>query len=342
MFEVNVEELRAGIKKLSEPKVLVIGDLAIDEMVYGYTSRMSREAPVLILHHYETKQLLGAASNAAHNLSAINGGKVGVIGLYGEDYYGPVLLKVLNDAGINTDFTVKDPERVTTVKTRISGSCSQSVTQQIVRIDRETQTPVSEKTEQAVIEKMEKAIPLYDAVILSDYNIGILTDKIIRKAIEIAKKHNKVIVVDAQKNLERYKGATALTPNQPDTEGFLGYKITDSETLKKAGEDMLKKTEAKCVLITRGDKGMALFDRERGEFDVPVFNKTSVFDVTGAGDTVVALFTLGLAAGLKPEIAAIVGNLAASIVIRYFGCATTTIEELLSVLSKIDLNSFKN
>lgn len=291
MFEVNVEELRAGIKKLSEPKVLVIGDLAIDEMVYGYTSRMSREAPVLILHHYETKQLLGAASNAAHNLSAINGGKVGVIGLYGEDYYGPVLLKVLNDAGINTDFTVKDPERVTTVKTRISGSCSQSVTQQIVRIDRETQTPVSEKTEQAVIEKMEKAIPLYDAVILSDYNIGILTDKIIRKAIEIAKKHNKVIVVDAQKNLERYKGATALTPNQPDTEGFLGYKITDSETLKKAGEDMLKKTEAKCVLITRGDKGMALFDRERGEFDVPVFNKTSVFDVTGAGDTVVALFT---------------------------------------------------
>lgn len=342
MFEVNVEELRAGIKKLSEPKVLVIGDLAIDEMVYGYTSRMSREAPVLILHHYETKQLLGAASNAAHNLSAINGGKVGVIGLYGEDYYGPVLLKVLNDAGINTDFAVKDPERVTTVKTRISGSCSQSVTQQIVRIDRETQTPVSEKTEQAVIEKMEKAIPLYDAVILSDYNIGILTDKIIRKAIEIAKKYNKVIVVDAQKNLERYKGATALTPNQPDTEGFLGYKITDSETLKKAGDDMLRKTEAKCVLITRGDKGMALFDRERGEFDVPVFNKTSVFDVTGAGDTVVALFTLGLAAGLKPEIAAIIGNLAASIVIRYFGCATTTIEELLSALNKIDLNSFKN
>lgn len=341
MFEISKEELSAGIKKLSEPNVLVIGDLAIDEMVYGYTSRMSREAPVLILHHYETKQLLGAASNAAHNLSAINGGKVGVIGLYGDDYYGPVLLKVLNDAGINTDFTVKDIERVTTVKTRISGSCSQSVTQQIVRIDRETQTPLSEKTEQAVIEKMEKSIPLYDAVILSDYNIGILTDKIIRKAIEIANRHGKVIVVDAQKNLERYKGATALTPNQPDTEGFLGYKITDSATLKKAGEDMLKRTEAKCVLVTRGDKGMALFDRERGEFDVPVFNKTSVFDVTGAGDTVVALFTLGLAAGLKPEIAAIIGNLAASIVIRYFGCATTTIQDLLDTLDKIDLSSFK-
>ena len=342
MFEINKEELSAGIKKLSEPNVLVVGDLAIDEMVYGYTSRMSREAPVLILHHYETKQLLGAASNAAHNLSSINGGKVGVIGLYGDDYYGPVLLKVLNDAGINTDFTVKDTDRVTTVKTRISGSCSQSVTQQIVRIDRETQTPLSEATEKAVIEKMEKAIPLFDAVILSDYNIGILTDKIIRKAIEIANRHGKVIVVDAQKNLERYKGATALTPNQPDTEGFLGYKITDSATLKKAGEDMLKRTEAKCVLVTRGDKGMALFDRERGEFDIPVFNKTSVFDVTGAGDTVVALFTLGLAAGLKPEIAAIIGNLAASIVIRYFGCATTSIQDLLSALDKIDLNSFKN
>ena len=179
MFEINKEELREGIGKLSEPRVLVIGDLAIDEMVYGYTSRMSREAPVLILHHYETKQLLGAASNAAHNISSINGGKVGVIGLYGNDYYGPVLLKVLNDSGINTDYCVMDEERVTTVKTRISGSCSQSVTQQIVRIDRETQTPLSEKTEQIIIEKIKKAIPEFDAVILSDYNIGILTDKII-------------------------------------------------------------------------------------------------------------------------------------------------------------------
>ena len=341
MFEISKEELREEIAKLSKPKVLVIGDLAIDEMVYGYTSRMSREAPVLILHHYETKQLLGAASNAAHNLSAVNSGKVSVIGLYGDDYYGPILLKVLNDAGINTDFCVQDKERVTTVKTRISGSCSQSVTQQIVRIDRETQSELSEKTEQAVIEQIEKAVPMHDAVILSDYNIGILTDKIIRKAIETAKKYNKVIVVDAQKNLERYKGATALTPNQPDTEGFLGYKITDKATLEKAGKDMLSRTESKCVLVTRGDKGMALFDREKGQFDVPVFNKTSVFDVTGAGDTVVALFTLGLAAGLDPKHAAIIGNLAASIVIRYFGCATTTIEELKNTLDKMDFNSLK-
>lgn len=342
MFEISKEELREGIKKLFQPKVLVIGDLAIDEMIYGYTSRMSREAPVLILHHYETKQLLGAASNAAHNLSKVNEGKVGVIGLYGDDYYGPVLLKVLNDAGINTDYTVQDKSRVTTVKTRISGSCSQSVTQQIVRIDRETQTPVCEETENRIIEKIEKAIPQFDAVILSDYNIGILSDRIIKKSIETAKKYNKVIVVDAQKNLERYKGATALTPNQPDTEEFLGYKITDKDTLSEAGKEMLKRTGSDYILITRGDKGMSLFGREIGQFDIPVFNKTSVFDVTGAGDTVVALFTLGLAAGLNPKYAATIGNLAASIVIRYFGCATTTINELLTTLDKMDLRSFEN
>lgn len=340
MFELNKEKLRADIKKLEKPKVLVIGDLAIDEMIYGYTSRMSREAPVLILHHYDTKSLLGAASNAAHNLSDINCGKVSVIGLYGNDYHGNVLLDILNKAGIGTEFMVMDSDRVTTVKTRISGSCSQSVTQQIVRIDRETKEPISKETEDKIIANIEKAIPLFDAVILSDYNIGILTQNIINKSIETAKKYNKVIVVDAQKDLHRFKGATAITPNQPDTEEFLGYKLEDNLNIDKAGSDMLEKTDTDCILITRGDKGMALAVRGEDIYNIPVFNKTAVFDVTGAGDTVVALFTLGLAAGLSPENAAIIGNLAASIVIRHFGCATTTIEALLNELEKMDETKF--
>ena len=341
MFTADKEELLKLIDNLKKPSVLVIGDMAIDEMVYGTTDRMSREAPVLILRHYNTKIILGAASNAAHNISSLNCGKVSVIGTYGDDYYAPILLKAFQDAGVNTDYMVKDSSRATTVKTRISGSCSQSVTQQIVRIDRETVTELSKDTEEKVIAQMEKAIPLHDAVILSDYNIGLLTDNVIKKAIEISKKFNKIIVVDSQKDLTRFQGVTSMTPNQPDTEKYVGFFINDFETLKQAGKDMLSKTNAESVLITLGGDGMALFEKNGNFVKVPVFNKTDVFDVTGAGDTVVATFTLAMAAGLSKKNAAILGNLAASIVIRYFGCATTTVDVLRDAINKMDFSEYK-
>lgn len=340
MFRVNKEELISKLDNLSKPSVLVIGDMAIDEMVYGNTDRMSREAPVLILRHYNTKIILGAASNAANNIAALNGGKVSVIGTYGDDYYAPILIDTFKKSGINTEYMVKDKDRTTTVKTRISGSCSQSVTQQIVRIDRETIDPLSEKTEDKIIEKMEKAIPKHDAVILSDYNIGLLTDNIIKKAIELCKKYNKIIVVDSQKDLDRFQGVTSMTPNQPDSEKFVGFSIINEETLKKAGDEMLKKTNAESALITLGGDGMALFEKDGNFVKVPVFNKTDVFDVTGAGDTVVAAFTLAMAAGFTKKEAAVIGNLAASIVIRYFGCATTTVSVLKSMLQKMDFGSY--
>ncbi len=339
MFTVDKEELLQGIEKLSKPSVLVIGDMAIDEMVYGITDRMSREAPVLILRHYNTKVILGAASNAAHNIASLNGGKVSVIGTYGSDYYAPILLKTFKDAGVNTEYMVEDKDRATTVKTRISGSCSQSVTQQIVRIDRETIEPLSKETEAKIITQMEKAIPEHDAVILSDYNIGLLTENVINKAIELCKKYNKIIVVDSQKDLERFQGVTSMTPNQPDSEKFVGFFIKDKETLEKAGKEMLEKTNADSALITLGGDGMALFEKNGNFEKIPVFNKTDVFDVTGAGDTVVATYTLAMAAGLSKKNAAILGNLAASIVIRYFGCAVTTIPVLKSTLEKMDMNT---
>ncbi len=340
MFTADKEELLKEIEKLSNPSVLVIGDMAIDEMVYGTTDRMSREAPVLILRHYKTNVILGAASNAANNISSLNGGKVSVIGVYGDDYYAPILLETFKKAGINTEYMVKDSSRTTTVKTRISGSCSQSVTQQIVRIDRETIDELSKEIEEKIIAQMEIAIPKHDAVILSDYNIGLLTEKIIKKAIEIAKKNNKIIVVDSQKNLDRFQGVTSMTPNQPDSENFVGFFIKDKESLEKAGKEMLSKTNADSVLITLGGDGMALFEKNGNFAKIPVFNKTDVFDVTGAGDTVVATYTLAMAAGLSKKNAAIVSNLAASIVVRHFGCATTTIDVLKSTLKNIDLGGF--
>lgn len=325
---MDKKKILDNLNKLKEPKILVIGDFAIDEMVFGQTERISREAPVLILEHTETKIILGTASNAANNISSLNLGKVGAIGILGDDYYGKVLINALNEAKINTDFMVVDKERKTTTKTRISGSCSQSVTQQIVRIDRQTKTPVTGEVEKKIIENIKKAMPMYDGVILSDYHLGCLTQNVITAAIEEAKKLNKIIVADIQKEMEKYKGVTAITPNQPDTEKFVSKFIKDDKTLNEAGLELMNKLDLKTLLITRGENGMAVFEKGKEPVKIPAFNKKEVFDVTGAGDTVVAAFTLALCAGFSAKEAAIIGNTAASIVIRHFGCHTTNIDEI--------------
>ena len=328
---MNKKEIREYIDKLHNPKILVIGDFALDEMVYGNCERISREAPVIILEHYDTKKILGAASNAAHNVSTLNFGKVGAIGVYGDDYYGSKLLQILKEKNIETKYMVMDKTRKTTTKTRISGSCNQSITQQIVRIDRQTKAPLGKETEAKVIENIKKAIPDYDGIILSDYQIGFLTQNVINCAIETAKKHNKIIVADIQKDMEKYAGVDAITPNQPDSERQVGFFIKDENNLKAAGEKLIKDLNLKYVLLTRGENGMALFEKTDSEIKldkVKAFNKKEVFDVTGAGDTVVATFTLALCAGLGAKAAMHLGNLAASIVIRYFGCHTITTDDL--------------
>lgn len=335
MFNFDKSKLSSAIKNLNKGKVLVIGDLAIDEMVYGQTHRMSREAPVLILKHSHTKIILGAASNAAHNLSTLSPGNISTIGVYGDDYHAPILMGSLKDAQINTDYMVQDAERATTTKTRISGMATQSIIQQIVRIDREVNTPVSTQTESKIIDNINKIAPNFNAILLSDYNIGIMTPDIIDAAIKCAKKHNLIITVDAQLNLSRFKDVTVLTPNQPDAEKELGYELKNKESLLKGGKELLDKTNAQMVLITRGSEGMTLFEKNGNVSNIPVFNKTDVFDVTGAGDTVVSAFTLGLCTGASPTESAIMGNLAASIVVKHFGCATTTIDELLNTLDRI-------
>ncbi len=329
---VNKELLKGYIKKLSEPKVLILGDLAIDEMIYGDAERISREAPVLILQHTHTKIILGGASNAAHNVATLSPGNVSVCGVCGDDYQSGQMFDAFHSAGINTNYLIKDSSRKTTTKTRISGSITTSITQQIVRIDRQTNQPISKDTEQKVLNAIEKAIPEHDAVILSDYHIGTLTDRVIEKAIELANKNNKIIVVDAQRNLEKYKNVTSMTPNEPDTQKSTGIELKNEEDLKKAGDKLLEQTNAKSILITCGADGMFVTKPNKNYTKIPVFNKSEVFDVTGAGDTVTAVYTLALAAGADAVYAAIIGNIAASIVVRQFGCATTTVDELLKAV----------
>lgn len=336
-MNIDKEKLVSSIQKLSSPKVLVVGDLALDEMIYGDAERISREAPVLILQHTGTKLILGGASNAAHNVSTLNNGKVGVIGVSGDDYYSELLFETFGKANIDCSKIVKDKSRKTIVKTRISGSITTSITQQIVRIDRQSKGCISEDTENKVIANIKSALPDYDAVILSNYHIGTLTENVIKFTIDYANKLGKVCVVDAQKDLGDYKNVTSMTPNLPDTEKSVGFKIETEDDLKRAGRKLLSETAAKSVLITCGADGMFVAMPDDNFTKIPVFNKSEVFDVTGAGDTVTAVYSLALGAGIDPVYSALTGNIAASLVVRQFGCATTTTEELLSAVKDLKI-----
>lgn len=334
-MKFDKEKLIDSIKCLSDKKVLIVGDLALDEMIYGDAERISREAPVLILQHTKTKHILGGASNAAHNVATLNNGKVGVIGIAGKDYHSQFLFDSFKDAHINSDGIVIDSDRKTIVKTRISGSITTSITQQIVRIDRQSKENISKETEAKLIEKIKTLLPLYDAVILSNYHIGTLTPDVIKYTIDLANKLDKVVVVDAQKDLSQYKNITSMTPNLPDTEKSVGFCINNEEDLKRAGDKLLNETNSKAILITCGADGMFVTEHGGKYTKIPVFNKSEVFDVTGAGDTVTAVYSLALAAGIEPVYAAIIGNVAASIVVKQYGCATTSIEELLLAVEKL-------
>lgn len=337
-MKVDIEKLKSLIKKLNEAKVLVIGDLALDEMVYGDTERISREAPVLILQHTHTKFILGGASNAAHNVATLNNGKVSVIGVIGEDYQAEDLKNAFINANVNCNSLISDKTRKTITKTRISGSCSHSITQQIVRIDRQTNAPISIETEQKLINEIKKQIPLHDIIILSDYHIGTLSNNIIKNIMEVAKKHSKKVIVDAQKDLDKYNDAFSMTPNLPDTQKHVGFYLNNKNDFINAGLKIIKQTNLDNILITCGSEGMVIVDKLGNYTHVPVFNKSEVFDVTGAGDTVTATFSLALAIGASPVYAAIIGNIAAGIVVKQFGCATTTIQEILnSVPTNINL-----
>ena len=307
-------------------------------MVYGDTERISREAPVLILQHTHTKYILGGASNAAHNVATLNNGKVSVIGVIGEDYQAQDLKNAFEEANIDCTNLIPDKTRKTITKTRISGSCSHSITQQIVRIDRQTNAPISTETEAKMIDAIKNLLPKYDAVILSDYHIGTLTDNIIKTVVDMANKYSKIVIVDAQKDLDRYKGVYTMTPNLPDTQKHVGFFLNNKDDFQKAGKIIIDQVNANHILITCGAEGMVVVEKNGNYTHIPVFNKSKVFDVTGAGDTVTATYSLALAVGADPVYAAIIGNIAAGIVVKQYGCATTTIDEILqAVPSSIEL-----
>ncbi len=331
---LSIDRLKNCVEKFSRGKILVIGDLLIDELLEGRPERISREAPVLILEHVDTVLIPGGAANTAHNVTAL-GGDCHAIGVCGRDEYAEKLKQLFDTLGIKHSLVV-DPSRPTTVKTRIL-SKTHALMQQLLRLDRICHDPISKTTESALISNLDTLSKQYPIIVLSDYRGGLITDEIIHVCKKLAATQDLMIIVDAQDQFERYQNVNLLTPNQPDTERAVGYTIKDERDLMQAGEDMLLLTGAQSVLITRGKEGMALFSRGSIPLSLPAFNRSEVYDVSGAGDTVVATIALALSAGATLPEAMALGSIAASIVVKKPGTAVTSQKELLDLLPLIKL-----
>ncbi len=325
----SADRLFGFIDRFAEATVLVVGDLTLDEFLTGYVERVSREAPVMILRHEETRQIPGGGANGVYNFACL-GAKVKAVGLLGSDLQGQALAQLFQAVGIETEGVLCDPDRPTVTKTRISGHARQSVIQQVVRIDRKSEQLPSVELQARLAEYILEQVHEVDAIVCSDYGDGTLTQPVINAALK-----HWTVIVDSQKQIPLYHGGFLFTPNLPEAELAVGYSIHDAYTLSQAGKDLLRMTQAENILITRGEQGMTWFDREGNQEHIPAFNRAKVFDVTGAGDTVVAASTLGLIAGASVWEAIVLGNLAASIVVRKLGTATTSRAEMKLALEAL-------
>lgn len=323
------------VPKLKDKKIMVIGDMVADVYLEGKIARISREAPVLILEHSAEHVVPGGAANATYNVAAL-GGEVFAMGVVGDDYAGNQLRQELGDKGIHTDGLISDPGRPTITKTRIMAGGQATVRQQIVRIDRECKQPFSEETEEKIVKSIKENLSAMAAVVLSDYGSHTVSSRIRDYVIAYCKEMQIPCIVDSRYDVMSYKGITVVKQNESEAAAALGLKTVDAVSLQHAGKTILERLEAEAVLISRGPDGMMLFERSGKISDIPVTNKSEVYDVTGAGDTVVAAMTLALAAGASYYDAARLSNFAAGIVVRKPGTATSSPEELREAIGNHD------
>ncbi|MDP7057259.1 MAG: D-glycero-beta-D-manno-heptose-7-phosphate kinase, partial [Nitrospinaceae bacterium] len=310
------------------PRLLVIGDLILDEYIWGAVSRISPEAPVPILETKSENLTLGGAANVANNLVAL-GCEVHLVGAIGQDEKGDKLLTLIEEKGISSKGIFRFVHRPTTSKIRVVAH-----NQQVLRIDKEDNRPITEETENRIIKYINKALPDMDIVICSDYRKGILTEKVFNAVSHRAKNSKKRVIVDPKSSdFELYKGATVITPNQFEVEKAVPIKIQDKIDLNRAAEYLLNLTHAEVLLITRGKDGMTLYPNKAKPVDIPTQAK-EVFDVTGAGDTVVSVLAMALAVGFNPEDSAWLSNMAASIVVGKVGTAVVTLNEINEYLQE--------
>ena len=324
----NLARLKQIVSQFHRARVLVVGDLILDEFIWGNVSRISPEAPVPVVWVDSENFMPGGASNVANNIRSL-GGEVHLAGVVGDDSRGETLLALLRKKGVHCEGIFADKHRPTTQKTRVIAHH-----QQVVRIDREELKPIPELVTKQILAYIRQRIETVDAVIIEDYGKGVIVPRLVQAIVQMAKKHGKIISVDPKEtHFSYYRGVTTLTPNHHEASAAIGFKIKDDSTLEKAGRQMLRRLGCESVLITLGENGMAIFEDKKRMVRIPTVAQ-EVFDVSGAGDTVISALTLALASGASTIDAAHISNCAAGIVVGKVGVAVTTQQELIGSIRK--------
>lgn len=326
--EPSRERLLRLIEGFDRVRVLAVVDLVADEYVYGQISRVSREAPVLILDYDATRLVPGGGANALNNLAAL-GARPSAVGIVGPDAAGKELVRQLRRAGVDVSGVRREPRFLTPTKTRILAGGAHSTKQQVVRIDRKTRVTVTEGLERHLETAVSERLSETDVVMVSDYDYGLVTPGFGNGLARRARSLRKRAVIDSRYALCSYTGFTSATPNEPEVEAALGVTIGHDETrLERSGRKLLSKLRTEALLVTRGSDGMALFEPRRPTRRIPIFGSDEVADVTGAGDTVISAYALALGAGASFYEAALLANYAGGIVVMKRGTATASREEL--------------
>ncbi len=328
MTKLMKEKLITAMDKFKDVRILVIGDIIIDHFIWGSVSRISPEAPVPVVNVTRENLLLGGAANVLNNLYALGAGGT-LCGIIGTDIMGDRVLEILSSLKSPNSGIIKVEDRPTTKKTRIIAQ-----SQQVVRFDREKTGPPEEMDSDRIRDFITEHLDEFTAVIVSDYSKGMISPDLmdhLRKKINSMPSKIPIVVDPKPRNSERFRGASIITPNNHEAELMSGIEIKDNDSLNDAAAKLLRDLQCEAILITRGEAGMALLEKDRELFTIPTVAK-EVYDVTGAGDTVAATLTLGLASGLDYAEAAALANYAAGIVVGKVGTATATINELLEVI----------
>jgi len=316
------------IENFSQKKIIVWGDFILDEYLYGTTRRISREAPVLILSYRRREFSLGGGGNALLNLKALGASPIAV-GVLGQDDAGSRISQILKQSGISTRHLIRHKAHSTPVKTRILAGEETTRKQQILRIDQDATVPDTPPLKEKIVKALLDLRTQADAVIISDYDYYTVKEDIFRRILPHFQKSNIPIALDSRFRLLNFRGVTVITPNEPEVEEALQVRINDNaEVITQAGKALLKKSEAATILLTRGSQGMVLFEKKKPPFPIPIFGTTDIVDVTGAGDTVISVFTLALASGASYREAAQLANYAGGLVVMKKGTSTITPQEL--------------
>lgn len=328
---VSHAPLRDLISRFAKLRVLVVGDMSLDEYVFGYPTRLSREAPIPVLEFERRNYILGGAANPARNLVTL-GAATSYIGVVGDDAEGAQTRADLNEANIHASHIVVAPDRATTLKTRILAQNALRLPQQLARIDRLDRRPLDTFTESLVLAAIDQALPQVDAVLCSDYQLGLLTPVVIQALRTACHQRGIVLTVDTQGNSHLYSGFDLFRCNDAEASAALGHPIGDGDALRRSLSELRSQLEARVVMVTRGPAGVALLDADSAYHELPAANLSEVYDTTGAGDTFIAVATLALAAGGSGYQAALLANYAAGLVVRRLGNAVVTPAELAAAI----------